>query len=487
MTDLTSPDTKAASTQQALIGGRFELEDKLGEGGQGIAWRATDTETGETVVVKQLAVGKVTDWKHIELFEREGEALASLEHPAIPRYIATLHLDADAAPGQELYLVQQYVAGQDFDELIDQGLRVTEKQAREFVANVLQVLDYIHSLDPPVIHRDIKPSNIIRRPDGTVALVDFGAAQTVVSPETGGSTVVGTSGYMPIEQMQGRAVPATDLYGLGATVVHLLSHVHPSELDVEMMRLEFRDRINVSQGFCDFLDRLLEPHVEDRFQSAAEAMAELERVDARPQYVQKAQPQARSLDDRPLFPGIEHLGPPEAPVHSDITVEHARDSLHIHIPRTGLEGHARSTVGMAVAVNLVTTPIAIIVLAQSFESGVELGCSVSTGGVVMLFFLWLGAKLAISAVKRVFEAVDIEIDGDRLMLSRRVLFGKTYEMPVGELVDILHFSNESQGETSIYQLIFRTPREDISFGAARDKDEQEWIAASVREFVQRRL
>src|SRR6185295_6373321 len=92
-----------------------------------------------------------------------------------------------------------------------------------------EVLDYLHGRVPPVIHRDIKPSNVIRRPDGSFALVDFGSVRDSLKPE-GGSTVVGTFGYMAPEQFQGRALPASDVYGVGATLIALVSGLEPEDL-----------------------------------------------------------------------------------------------------------------------------------------------------------------------------------------------------------------------------------------------------------------
>jgi serine/threonine protein kinase len=88
----------------------------------------------------------------------------------------------------------------------------------------------LHARVPPVLHRDIKPANVILRPDGAPALVDFGAVRTVFrTAEEGGSTVVGTFGYMPFEQYMGQASPASDLYALGATLLHLITGRGPSE------------------------------------------------------------------------------------------------------------------------------------------------------------------------------------------------------------------------------------------------------------------
>ncbi len=140
----------------------------------------------------------------------------------------------------------------------------------------MPILQYLHELNPPIIHRDIKPQNIIQRDDGHIFLVDFGAVQSVYRHTVAfGSTVVGTYGYMAPEQFQGQACPATDLYGLGATLLNLLTHSSPSELPKKRLKCDFRPYVTVSPVFADWLDRLLEPLAEDRFDSARGAIAAL--------------------------------------------------------------------------------------------------------------------------------------------------------------------------------------------------------------------
>jgi ankyrin repeat protein len=112
---------------------------------------------------------------------------------------------------------------------------------------------------------------------GKVYLVDFGAVQeTYYNTFMRGSTMVGTFGYMAPEQFRGQAVPQTDLYALGATVLFLLTHRSPAELPQERLRVSFRSHVNVSDAFADWLERCLEPDLEDRMPSAKEALALLQ-------------------------------------------------------------------------------------------------------------------------------------------------------------------------------------------------------------------
>ncbi|MFU8802847.1 MAG: serine/threonine protein kinase [Bradymonadaceae bacterium] len=254
----------------ALLKGRYEILEILGRGGQGETFLARDTHDDRLVAVMRLSVFQAQNWKGIELFEREAEALSRLSHEAIPSYLDSFHIEDDDEV--HFYLVQRYIEGEDLLRQMKAGLRFDEDGAKAFLKEMLEILVYLHGFAPPIIHRDIKPSNIMRRPDGSLALIDFGAVQTVIASTLGGSTIVGTTGFIAPEQFFGQALPASDLYSLGATMVQLLTHKHPSELEMEMMKLQFRNFINVSEELILLLERLLEPTVEDRFQSAREAL-----------------------------------------------------------------------------------------------------------------------------------------------------------------------------------------------------------------------
>ncbi len=275
---------------------RFELRRELGRGAQGRTFLGFDRKTESKVAVKQLVLRDIEDWKAIELFEREAKTLRSLDHPAIPGYVDTFHLES--SQGERFFLVQDFVEGEDFKTLLDQGMRFDEARAKEFLQEILKVLIYLHQLSPPVIHRDIKPSNIMRREEGSLVLIDFGAVQSVIPNEQGGSTIIGTSGYMPMEQLMGRAQPSTDLFALGATVIHLLSQRHPADLPMEKWRLQFADFVNISDPFTEYLEKMTAPHAEDRFSSARRALAALPLpgLDRRPK---KAKTSSRPRPRRP--------------------------------------------------------------------------------------------------------------------------------------------------------------------------------------------
>ncbi len=257
-----------------LLRGRYELIRPLGRNNASTTWEARDVRTEETCVVKELSVGEVVrtatgaesfdpaDFtKLIELFEREARVLAHLDHPGIPRFIEHFRIDVDG--DERLYTVQEFVPGQTLEAAIRSGRHFTEDEAAEMCRELADILGHLHGRSPPLVHRDVKPSNIILGEDNRVRLVDFGSVRNLLGSE-GGKTIVGTYGYMPIEQYEGRAVPQSDFYGLGMSLIYLLSHTDPTKIPRTGMSLEFREYVQVSERFARLLAWLIEASPDDR-------------------------------------------------------------------------------------------------------------------------------------------------------------------------------------------------------------------------------
>ena len=267
------------------IGGYRTLR-QLGEGGFGKTWLVErEGRPGEPLVLKRLNPAWKGNAKAEELFRREAEVLGRLRHGALPRLVEAFVDDEGMA------LVQTFVEGTDLERLLQQGRRFDEDEVAEIVARVLEVLDYLHHVQPPVLHRDIKPSNLVLGDDGRVTLLDFGAVKELAAPPSEGSTILQSEGYSPPEQLLGRASPSSDLYALGATAMHLLTGQAPAGLyDARTGRLE--PRLQCSGGFAEVLLRLTEPVPALRYDSAQLALEELRRL----------QPSARRTPSGPLDP-----------------------------------------------------------------------------------------------------------------------------------------------------------------------------------------
>ncbi len=252
-----------------LRAGRYRVIGSLGEGSQAQTLEAEDTTSGVRVAVKRFSVRGARSWKDVELAEREARVLSALRHPNLPAYLD--HFEEDGA----LYLVMEKVDGPTLAELRRRGA-LDQEQVLRFLGDAADTLTYLHSRSPAIIHRDIKPQNVIRRPDGSFALVDFGSVRDQLRPE-GGSTVVGTFGYMAPEQFQGRALPATDLYGVGATAIACLSGSDPDKLPHRGLAIDVRGALagRVDARLLELLSRLLAPEPERRPRDLKAAVAAL--------------------------------------------------------------------------------------------------------------------------------------------------------------------------------------------------------------------
>ncbi len=282
---------------EQVLNDRYEVLNILGQGGIATTYAAKDLENNETVAIKVMSLRRAQDWKAIELFEREAKILAQLNHPAIPQYLDYFQIDTDR--DREFYIVQSLAPGTPLSVLIERGWQPEVAEVEQIAAQVLEILNYLHRLAPPVIHRDIKPQNLIKSLDGKIYLVDFGAVQdTYHQTVTGGSTVVGTYGYMAPEQFRGQAYLSTDLYGLATTLLFLLTREDPSKLPHKQLKINFRSILQLPQKFADWLDRMLEPTVEQRFATADEALAVLRGLQKLPPLVANNRP--RKPSDSPI-------------------------------------------------------------------------------------------------------------------------------------------------------------------------------------------
>jgi hypothetical protein len=239
----------------------------LGRGAQAETLWAEDTATQTQVAIKRFQVRGARSWKDVELAEREATVLSRLNHPGLPKYIS--HFEEDGA----LYLVMEKIEGVTLAELRERRALDQATVAR-FLHDLAGTLSYLHGLSPPIVHRDIKPQNVILRPDGGFSLVDFGSVREKLRPE-GGSTVVGTFGYMAPEQFQGRAGPATDVYGAGVTAIACLSGCEPEHLPHRGLAIDVPSALgaHVDRAWVELLTHLVEPDPDKRPRALGPALS----------------------------------------------------------------------------------------------------------------------------------------------------------------------------------------------------------------------
>jgi serine/threonine protein kinase len=266
-------DHRAMLQTQQILRDRYSLKRILGQNAGRQTWLAGDLHTQTPVVVKLLTFSDRVQWDQVRLFEREAQVLQNLSHPQIPHYCDSFCLDDRL---MWFALVQSYIPGRSLKQLLEQGQRYNEAAIRNLAKQLLNILIYLHELSPPVLHRDIKPSNLLVDKTGKLHLVDFGAVQDRAAKEGATFTIVGTYGYAPLEQLGGRATPASDLYAVGATLIHVATGVAPGDLPQERGRFQFAELVPLNPGLVRWLWRLTETTVEQRFGSAREALAALQ-------------------------------------------------------------------------------------------------------------------------------------------------------------------------------------------------------------------
>lgn len=251
---------------------RYQIQGVLGVGSTCAVYQARDLlfaiETRLCAVKEMinLASDPVLLEYTFQNFQREGNVLASLNHQAIPEVYDFF------VEGNRAYLVLEYIKGRDLRALVNdsEGFLPVE-DVRTWAMQICEVLHYLHQHQPhPVIHRDVKPSSVMIDQFRRVRLVGFNTARAVALDET--VTRTGTRGYKAPEQYRGKPLPQSDLYGLGATLHHVLTRRDPhSEPPFSWEKRPIQEyNPDVPDGFVAVVNRALEYEPLDRYATAAE-------------------------------------------------------------------------------------------------------------------------------------------------------------------------------------------------------------------------
>ncbi|MEM6252246.1 MAG: CHASE2 domain-containing protein [Cyanobacteria bacterium P01_D01_bin.156] len=264
---------------------RYQLMQTLGSGGFGQTYVARDLSqpTMPDCVVKQLKPAS-TDATFLKvarrLFETEVATLKRLgSHSCIPKLLDSFEEQ------QEFYLVQELIDGESLGDEIYRLGRLSESQVIELLQETLSLLQFVHHRR--VIHRDLKPDNLIRRAhDGKLCLIDFGAVKEIrtqlMDSELTSLTVgIGTQGYTPSEQLAGKPRFSSDIFALGMTAIHGLTGRKPTDLpeDISSLELRWENYANVSPGLKRLLRKMVCHYFYQRYQTTAEVLHDLGRLD----------------------------------------------------------------------------------------------------------------------------------------------------------------------------------------------------------------
>lgn len=253
-----------------LQDGRVKIVGQIAFGGLSAIYLAK-LDDENLVVIKEAVVPQNADEaskeKALEMFQREAQFLVKLNHPRIAQVY-----DHFVESGRN-YLILQYIEGKDLRSYVKENGPVPEEVVSRWGAEIAELLKYLHSLETPIIHRDLTPDNLVLARDGSISLIDFGAANAFMGTATG--TLVGKQSYISPEQFRGKARPISDLYSLGCTLHYLLTGKDPEPLAVSHPR-----EVNpaVTEKMDEFVAALTQQEDEDRMQLASDAAAKAHEI-----------------------------------------------------------------------------------------------------------------------------------------------------------------------------------------------------------------
>ncbi|MEG4012413.1 MULTISPECIES: serine/threonine protein kinase [unclassified Microcoleus] len=254
----------------------YQIERELGHNSLGgrVTYLAKNTNSQKLVVIKQFQFAQLgASWTEYEAYEQEIKVLKKLAHPGIPRYLDAFGTDSGFCMVQEYKNAESAIAR-----------NFSPPDIKQIAIGTLEILAYLQSQKPPVIHRDIKPENLLIDDELNVYLVDFGFARLGGGNIAASSVVKGTMGFMPPEQMFNRELTkASDLYGLGITLICLLTGTKSADvgnlIDANY-GIHFRHLVPpLQQGWMNWLETMVAPRIQDRYKSAGDALTVLKSLD----------------------------------------------------------------------------------------------------------------------------------------------------------------------------------------------------------------
>lgn len=260
-----------------VLGGKYEILKKIGQGGMSIVYVAMDTRLNKQWAVKEIKKSKKQDTKTLlKGLQMEANILKMVDHPVLPRIVDIINYKG------AVFVVMDYIEGRTLSEVLKLEGAQPQDKVVQWAKDLCSALDYLHSMNPPIIYRDMKPSNIMLKPDGKVKLIDFGTAKEFDVESLADTTALGTRGYAAPEQFgdaRGRGIhktdARTDIYSLGATLYHILTGKNPSEPPYVIKPIRDWNPM-LSSGLEKIINKCTMPNPADRYQSCAELIYDLE-------------------------------------------------------------------------------------------------------------------------------------------------------------------------------------------------------------------
>jgi serine/threonine-protein kinase len=300
-----------------ILNNRYEIVRKIGGGGMGAVYLASDNNLGGVLrAVKEMVQTHIEEEqqdKAINDFKRESMILSTLDHPSIPTIYDYFFDEKES----RFYLVMKYISGGDLSSRIRSAPegRIEERTITEWAIQIADVLDYLHNRPSTIVYRDLKPSNVMLDGNtGRVMLIDFGIARSINQIEEKGVTAVGTMGYAPPELFSGNVEPRSDIYSLGSTMFHLLTGADPQNNPLLIFDFQKNPRPRqINPQLSDQIERILMHSVEYNSQSRFSSAGEMRQIledhlenlkTGRVTYGVKEIPASIGLANQPVFCGF---------------------------------------------------------------------------------------------------------------------------------------------------------------------------------------
>ncbi len=257
-----------------LINGIYEVISVIDKGGMSVVYLAMNRRANKQWAIKEV---RKTGDKKLDVVRQnlivEIDMLKKLNHPNLPSIIDVIDRD------DSFLIVMDYIQGKSLQKILKSDGAQSQESVVRWGMQICDVLQYLHSQNPPIIYRDMKPANVMLKPDGNITVIDFGTAREFKMESTEDTTCLGTKGYAAPEQYRGnkhhQTDERTDIYNLGVTLYHLLTNKHPNEPPYVLKPITEWNS-NLSTGLEKIIIKCTKEDPAERYQSCAELMYDLQ-------------------------------------------------------------------------------------------------------------------------------------------------------------------------------------------------------------------
>lgn len=261
----------------SVVDRKYKILSEVGHGGMSVVYLAINERANKTWAVKEVRKDGVVDFEAVKQgLVVETDMLKRLNHPHLPSIIDVIDTE------DSFLIVMDYIEGTSLEKYLRKNGAIPQEKVLKWGKQLCDVLGYLHNQNPPIIYRDMKPANVMLKPDGDIALIDFGTAREFKDRAmVEDTTCLGTRGYAAPEQFGGRGQTdaRTDIYCLGATLYHLLTGHSPAEPPYEIKPLRYWLPQYAGTGIEKVILKCCQQDPSARYQGCAELMYALQHVD----------------------------------------------------------------------------------------------------------------------------------------------------------------------------------------------------------------